>query len=266
MAALLEAVDLEVSLDGRPVLRGVSLALEAGASLVLVGASGSGKTTLLRTCMGLLPARARVAGGLRCTLAGKASRDLRAAGPGTWRRLRRRDFAWIPQEPGTALDPRRSAAAHLRECVAARWGQVDLAGRVAEGFDQVGLPAARAHEYPHQWSGGMQQRLLVAMAAARQPQLLLADEPTSALDGLYQRQLLELLARLRAECGFALVWVTHDLALAPRLGADIAVLAEGRLVEQGSTLAVLQRPQHPATAALAAGQARWPPAAGAVRA
>ncbi|HUX66807.1 MAG TPA: ABC transporter ATP-binding protein [Terriglobales bacterium] len=254
MAALLEICELRVELGRRAVLRGVSLELEAGASRALVGESGSGKSTVLRSCLGLLPAGARAEGQVRWR-----GQNLLACGAGAWRRLRGAAIGWIPQEPATALDPRRTAGAHLRECLRAHGRSMaggELRRRVGAGLEEVGLEAGRAEEYPHQWSGGMQQRLLAAMALAQGPQLLLADEPTSALDTLHQAQLLELVGRLRRERGFALLWVTHDLAVAAAVAGQVSVLQAGVVVEQGTAAEVFLRPRQAYTRALVESQPR----------
>jgi ABC-type glutathione transport system ATPase component len=247
MAALLAVEGLRLSLDGRELLRGVSLELEPGAALTLVGESGSGKTTLLRACMGLWPPRARVSGRLRWQ-----ANDVLGDSEEQWRRRRGRDIAWIPQEPSAALDPRRTTLAHLRESLRVAAASGDAAALLRD----VGLPAARG-VYPHQWSGGMQQRLLVAMALAARPRLLLADEPTSALDPWRQAELLALLGRLRREHGFALLIVTHDLAVAAQAAERVAVLHAGEVVESGLAAQALCRPRTPPALALAEAQPRW---------
>lgn len=264
MAPLLAVTDLHVALGGRPVLHGVSLACEAGETLALVGASGSGKTTLLRALIGLLPAGAETRGAVRYAGVAPAVELLRCPAA-RWRALRGAHIAWIPQAPQAALDPRQSARSHLRECLGAhrRGG----AGEVAGWLERVGLPAERAGEYPHQWSGGMQQRLLVAMALAQRPRLLLADEPTSALDTLRQAQLLELLGERRRGDepggGAALCLVTHDLAVAAVLADQVCVLEAGRIIEQGTAAQVFRHPRHPYTAAMVAHQPTMPAGAAA---
>ncbi len=253
MSALLEIAGLRVSLEGREVLHGVSLALEAGAALALVGESGSGKTTLLRACLGLLPAGAAVAGSLRWD-----GREVLSEGEAGWRRRRGREIAWIPQEPSAALDPRRTTRALLEECLRAA-GAPDAAQAAPRLLAEVGLPADRG-VYPHQWSGGMQQRLLIAMALGGRPRLLLADEPTSALDPWRQADLLALLRRLQVERGFALLLVTHDLAVAAAAAGTVCVLQRGTIVERGAAAQVFGRPRTEGAARLAAAQPRWPPA------
>lgn len=241
MSSLLEIEALTIAATGRPLLSGVSVDVELGSGLALVGGSGSGKTTLLRACMGLLPPGFRVSGRI-----GWQGRDLLRQSGAQWRRTRGREISWIPQEPSAALDPRRTALQHLRE-----------GGARAEELAAVGIEPARAREYPFQWSGGMQQRLLVALALARRSALLLADEPTSALDSIEQARLLALLAEWQQKQGFAMIFVTHDLAVASQVATRVAVLQRGAIVEHGEALAVLRQPRHEHTRILAACQPRW---------
>jgi peptide/nickel transport system ATP-binding protein len=160
----------------------------------------------------------------------------------------------IPQEPQAALDPRQTAAGHVRERL-----RRATPALVADLLAQVALDPARGGEYPFQWSGGMQQRLLVAMALAQRPQLLLADEPTAALDTLRQQELIELLNSLVATGRLpALLVVTHDLDVAARLARTMLVLDQGRLVEQGSARTLLRHPEQAVTRALVARQPAWP--------
>jgi peptide/nickel transport system ATP-binding protein len=237
--------NLSVRLGSRPLLQEVNLHVAAGEAVALVGASGSGKTTLLRACLGLLPAGMRASGE-----ANWGGRNLLQLRPGAWRGVRGREVGWIPQEPASALDPRRTAAEHLAEC-----------GGGKTEWAQAGLEGARQDAYPHEWSGGMQQRLLVAMALARfaagGERLLLADEPTSALDPLHQARLLELLQQLRRQAGFGLLLVTHDLAVAAAATSRVYVLHQGRVVEEGATTEVFLCPRQGVTAAMAAAQPRW---------
>lgn len=251
MEALLEVTGLRVWLGQREIVRGVTLTVPQGATVALVGESGSGKTTLLRALMGLLPAEATVEGSVRLRGgAGAGSMSLLHGSAQHWRTLRRRYLAWIPQEPQAALDPRRSAGAHLRECL----GRGAQAGEAARLMHEVGLDPERGRDYPHQWSGGMQQRLLVAMALARRPRLLLADEPTSALDTLHQAQLLALLRRVREEESLSLLLVTHDLAVAATLADDVCVMADGAILEQGPVRDVFAHPRTAEVARMVAGQ------------
>jgi ABC-type glutathione transport system ATPase component len=237
--------NLSVRLGRRPLLHDVTLQVEAGEAVALVGGSGSGKTTLLRACLGLLPSAMRASG--RVEWRGNNLLQLR---PAAWRRVRGREVGWIPQEPSAALDPRRTAAQPLAEC-----------GGGQPLWAQVGLEATRHEAFPHEWSGGMQQRLLVAMALARfavsGERLLLADEPTSALDPLQQARLLELLDGLRRQAGFGLLLVTHDLAVAAAVTSRVYVMHQGSVVEKGTTSEVFLRPRHGVTAAMMAAQPRW---------
>lgn len=259
MAALLEARGLSVWWRQRPALREMEFAISTGRIVAIVGNSGSGKTTLLRALLGLLPPEARVGGEIWWRGGPGEARDLlrgsAAARERAWRRLRGRRIALVPQEPQDALDPRRRVMDQMRECLG-------RAGDIGARLGEVGLDPARGRDYPHQWSGGMLQRLLIAMALARDPALLLADEPTSALDTLHQAQLLDLFARLRQARGLAIVLVTHDLAVAARLADEAVVLAEGRVVEVGRLPETFLQPRATETAALAAAQLRTAAAAG----
>jgi len=242
---------LSVRLGGRPTLANVSFEIADGDTVALVGASGSGKTTLLRALLGLLPPDATIGGSILWQ-----GRELAGAGEGEWRKMRGSVIGMIPQEPEAALDPRQTAAGHVRE----RLPRTAAAeATVAELLSQVSLDPARGAEYPFQWSGGMQQRLLVAMALAQRPRLLLADEPTAALDTLRQQELIELLTALVARGQLpALLVVTHDLAVAARLARSVLVLDRGAIVEQGIAHAIWQHPAHAVTRALAARQPAWP--------
>ncbi|MGH9482849.1 MAG: ATP-binding cassette domain-containing protein, partial [Terriglobales bacterium] len=174
MGTLLAIRGLEVELGGRRVLQGIGLEVPEGGSVALVGESGGGKSTLLRACMGLLPPGSILGGELQWSPAGTPPVDLLAASPAAWRRLRGAQLALIPQEPSAALDPRRRAGALLRECMGAdrRIPRAARGAAAAAALAAVGIGADRARAYPHQWSGGMQQRLLVAMALARRPRLV----------------------------------------------------------------------------------------------
>ncbi|GEK80671.1 dipeptide ABC transporter ATP-binding protein [Agrococcus baldri] len=260
MSALLTIDDLAVSYrarrERRTVVHGVSLELQRGEVLALVGESGSGKTTIGQSIIGLLPEGGRIErGGVHLELAGGPV-DLTKLAPRAMQQLRGARVALVPQDPGTSLNPVQtigdSVAAPLR---IHRWGTKEaIRRRVLDLLERVGLddPARRARQYPHELSGGMRQRALIAAAIALEPDLIVADEPTSALDVTVQRRILDLLADLRAELGSSVLLITHDLAVAAERADDIAVLRAGRLEEHGAARTVLREPQSDYTAALLA--------------
>jgi ABC-type glutathione transport system ATPase component len=215
------------------LLHGVSLGVEPGGALGVVGESGSGKSLTLRAVMGLLPRGLRATGG-----------TVRFAGTA----------AMIFQDPLTFLDPLMRVGNQVAEVSRAVRGRTRHAARARalELLDTVRLPeaAALARRYPHQLSGGQRQRVLLALALAQEPDLLLCDEPTTALDVTVQREVLELLATLRAERGLSLVFVSHDLAVVAQVCERVVVLREGRVVEEGPTVDVVTRPAHDYTRSL----------------
>jgi len=267
MAALIELRGLTVELPTpsgwiRPV-DDVSFAIETGESLGLVGESGSGKSMLALALMGLLPSGARIHG--EAWLAG-------ANGSGSSRvnlltlpereRVATRgcDIAMIFQEPMTALNPVMRAGAQIAEAIRAHHAGLsreEVNHQVLAALERAAVPEPelRARQYPHQLSGGLRQRVMIAMALAGggdgdAPRLLIADEPTTALDVTVQKQILELLARLRRDLGLTLLFITHDLGVVAQVADRIAVTYAGRIVEEGPAREVLERPQHPYTAGL----------------
>ena len=244
----------------------VSFALDAGESLGLVGESGSGKSMLALALMGLLPPGARVGGeawffGLGASANGEAGSrsNLLALTERERIGVRGRDMAMIFQEPMTALNPVMRVGAQIAEAIRSHHAElsreeVDRAVFAALERAAVPEPALRARQYPHQLSGGLRQRALIAMALAgndgKAPRLLIADEPTTALDVTVQKQILELLARLRRNLGLALLFITHDLGVVAQVADRIAVAYAGRIVEEGPAREVLERPRHPYTAGL----------------
>jgi len=272
MPALIELRGLTVELPTpsgwiRPV-DGVSFALEAGESLGLVGESGSGKSMLALALMGLLPPGARVRGEawLAGANGGKTSRVNLLALPERERvATRGRDVAMIFQEPMTALNPVMRVGAQIAEAIRAHnagLARAEVDRRVLAALDRAAVPepALRARQYPHQLSGGLRQRAMIAMALAAGagdgressggPRLLIADEPTTALDVTVQKQILDLLARLRRDLGLTLLFITHDLGVVAQVADRIAVTYAGRIVEEGPAREVLERPRHPYTAGL----------------
>ena len=251
MTDLLEIRGLCVDIGARRVVDGVDLTVAPGECVGIVGESGSGKSLTLRSVIGLLPRGARRSEGeLRFDGAAYLPADLRGHG-----------IAMVFQEPMTALNPTRRTVDLIadgvlcgrRERLSRRRARQIAVGLMRE----VGVPdpERRAKAYPHELSGGLRQRVMIAMALAGNPRLLLCDEPTTALDVTVQDQILGVLDRLREERGLGLLFVTHDLGVIAQVSQRIAVMYEGRLVEQGGTTEVLAAPKHRYTAALRAAAA-----------
>jgi peptide/nickel transport system ATP-binding protein len=231
-------------------VNGVSFELEAGKVLGILGESGSGKSVTLRALMRLLPpARTRIEGRIRV-----AGHEITAMDEEALRQVRGSKVAMIFQEPMTALDPVFTIGVQIAETIVRHEGvSYDAARRRAlELLEMVQIPSAarRLKSYPHELSGGMRQRAMIALALSCRPSVLLADEPTTALDVTVQIQIILLLRQLQQELGMAVVFVTHDVGVAVEVADRIAVMYAGRLVELGPTEAVIDRPAHPYTAAL----------------
>ncbi|MEU3164995.1 ABC transporter ATP-binding protein [Streptosporangium sp. NPDC006930] len=234
---------------GRPILETVFLTCGKGEIVGLVGESGSGKSMTLRTAVGLTPPRSRVEG--RVLVAG---RDVLGAPASVLREMRSRTTAMIFQDPRAHINPFQRIGAFLTEGLRVHRGLPrGKALAVAAGLlDEVGLPDPGRHlrQYPHELSGGMLQRVMIAAALAGEPELLLADEPTTALDVTTQAEIMAILLRLRRERGLAIVLVTHDLDLAAAVCDRIHVMYAGSIVEVADADALHRRPRHPYTAAL----------------
>lgn len=252
--AMLEIDQLRLVLRGPPrdvvLLESVSLSLAAGRTLALVGESGSGKSLTALAVLGLLPAKIRPVGG-SIRLDG---RDLLALSERELGRLRGARMAMVFQEPMTALNPVLPVGHQVAEPLGLHAG---LRGRTArmrvrELLASVGLsdPDRVLRSYPHELSGGMCQRVVIAMALACRPGLLIADEPTTALDVTVQAQIVDLLVRLQREQGMAVLFITHDLALAGQFADEVAVLYAGRVVERAPTPALFAQARHPYTLGL----------------
>lgn len=248
---VLEVVDLQVSVgDHLVAVHDVSLAIGRGESVGLVGESGSGKTLTCRAVLGLLPATGEVDRG-RIVLGGT---DLTEATRRTWNDVRGSRLGAVFQDSASYLNPSLTVGHQLAEQLRVKAGLSKRAAheRAVELFGEVGLhdPASVFHQYPHELSGGMQQRVLIAIAISCEPELLIADEATTALDVVVQAEILALLRRLRATHGLSLLLVTHDLAVVAETCERILVMYGGQVVESGTTEEVLARPRHPYTQAL----------------
>jgi oligopeptide/dipeptide ABC transporter ATP-binding protein len=261
MKSLLEVRGLTVELPTaagwvRPV-NDVSLSIGAGECLGLVGESGSGKTMLSLALMGLLPFGARVGG--TATIEGSAGRlkTLTGLSEREWRDVRGRDIAMIFQEPMTALNPVIRVGVQIDEAIRAHETSLsshEVRRRMLDALRRAAVPEpeTRAQQFPHQLSGGLRQRAMIAMALAGGPRLLIADEPTTALDVTVQKQILDLLDRLRRELKLGLLFITHDLGVVAQVADRIAVVYAGRVVEQGPVREVFAKPSHPYTRGLLA--------------
>lgn len=233
-------------------LNGVSLRITAGRSLGIVGESGSGKSTLARLVMALdTPTSGSV------QLLG---RDLHALPPAELRTARR-DFQMVFQDPYGSLDPRQTIARIVTEPLQAQGAtsRAEQQARAAEVLDQVGLRRSDLAKYPHEFSGGQRQRVAIARAIVTRPRLVVADEPVSALDVSVQAQVLNLLQDLQRDFGITYLLISHDLAVVSHLCDEVAVLYQGRIVEQGPPDTVFGQPQHPYTRTLVHAVPRLPP-------
>ncbi|HEY4201290.1 MAG TPA: ABC transporter ATP-binding protein [Devosiaceae bacterium] len=229
------------------VVREVSLAVGQRESVGIVGESGSGKSTLARALLGLLPERTSLIQGGHLTIAG---RDVTHYGPSQWESVRGNPVAMVFQDPLSYLNPVARVAAQIGESVRRHDPRVDRAQRVAELLALVKLPAAAARAYPHELSGGMRQRALLAVALGCRPKLLVADEPTTALDITTQAEILDLLKSLRDELDMGLLVISHDLSVISAACERLYVMYAGRMVEWGNTPAIFGQPAHPYTSGL----------------
>jgi oligopeptide/dipeptide ABC transporter ATP-binding protein len=236
----------------RPV-NDVSFALNEGETLGIVGESGSGKTMLSLALMGLEPHGARHSG--EAWLRAPKPQNILESSPDELRAIRGRDIAMIFQEPMTALNPVLRVGEQVAEVIREHESGADekeIQSRVLQALERAALPEPerRARQYPHQLSGGLRQRVMIAMALAAGPRILIADEPTTALDVTVQKQILELLAKLRRELQLSLLFITHDLGVVAQVADRVAVMYAGRVVEHGPVMEVLRAPRHPYTAGL----------------
>ncbi|MFE9854169.1 dipeptide ABC transporter ATP-binding protein [Streptomyces sp. NPDC005780] len=259
--SLVEVTDLSISFGDVHAVRGLSFSLEAGGALGVVGESGSGKSASAYALLGLHRGTgAKVGGSIRV-----AGVDVQAAGDAELRGLRGAKAAMVFQDPLSSLDPYYAVGDQIAQVyrVHHRVSRRAARARAVEVLDRVGIPDAvrRSRSRPHEFSGGMRQRALIAMALACEPELLIADEPTTALDVTVQAQILDLLHDLRRETGMGLLLVTHDVGVAAESVDDVLVMRSGTAVERGPVAEVLGAPREPYTKALLAAVPRIAPAA-----
>lgn len=254
---ILEVKDLEVAFNTQEgkvtAVDGVSLTLYRGQSLAIVGESGSGKSTTAHAIINLLPGTGHIAGG-QILLDGQ---DLAKASEKEMQAIRGRKIGFVPQDPMSNLNPVWSIGFQVEEAIKANGiatERKEVKARAIEVLKQAGLQDAdrRMKQFPHQFSGGMRQRVLIGMGLAADPQLLIADEPTSALDVTVQRVILDHLESLTRELGTTLLFITHDLGLAAERAEQLVVMYKGKVVESGPSVQILEHPQHPYTQRLVA--------------
>lgn len=250
-APLLDIENLHITFESTTgaveAVRGFDLTLYPGQSVAIVGESGSGKSTAAMSILGLLPSNGKVTGGT-ITFDGQ---DLTALDEKGWQAVRGSQIGLVPQDPMSNLNPVWRIGTQIEESLRANHVVEGSKRheRVVELLEEAGLPDAqrRAQQYPHEFSGGMRQRALIAIGLAARPKLLIADEPTSALDVTVQKKILDHLKRLTSELGTALLFITHDLGLAAERADFVVVMHRGRIVEKGPSLKILRQPGHPYT-------------------
>jgi oligopeptide/dipeptide ABC transporter ATP-binding protein len=248
---LLKVEDLAVSIGGQEIVSNVAFEIGAGQCLGLVGETGSGKSMTCRVLIGMLPyIGGRVTRG-RATFDGI---DLTRLNERAWRDLRGRRIGFIPQSSLSGLDPLMTVGRQLTETIAQIGGEGSERAAAEELLDRVQMPHSRHvfDSYPHELSGGMRQRVMIALGISGNPDLLVADEPTTALDVTVQREILDLLADLRRQTQMTVLLITHDLGVVLTMTDSVAIMYAGQTVESGRSAEVLEHPAHPYTQALLA--------------
>ncbi|MFT8363205.1 MAG: ABC transporter ATP-binding protein [Sporolactobacillus sp.] len=252
MTKLLEVNDLQVQFDifGAQVqaVRGVSFSLEKGETLAIVGESGSGKSVTSKALMGLIP---NPPGKIKSGNILFEGTDIVANSEKQWMKLRGKDISMIFQDPMTALNPTMKVGKQIMEglILHQHMSKTDARTRAIELLKQVGIPnpEKRVEEYPHQFSGGMRQRVVIAIALACNPKILIADEPTTALDVTIQAQILDLMREIQKDTGTAIILITHDLGVVANMAQRVAVMYGGKIVETGTLDEIFYQPKHPYT-------------------
>ena len=242
---------VEYTSDGQIVqaVNGVSFDLQKGRTIGLVGETGAGKTTIAKTIMRILPDRAAHIRGGQVLLDGK---DLLTTSEEEMRKVRGDRISMVFQDPMTALNPTMRVGDQIAEVIIHHndISQAESEKRAGQMLEMVGIPAGRYREYPHQFSGGMKQRVVIAMALACTPDILLADEPTTALDVTIQAQVLDMINDLKQKNNTSMILITHDLGVVAQVCDDVAVIYAGQIVERGSKEQVFDHPHHPYTIGL----------------
>lgn len=254
MPSLLEVKNLNISFRAHnrltEAVKGISFSMEAGRTLAVVGESGSGKSVSAMALTRLLPPPPT------CKVEGEAffnGESLLDASIARMQKIRGKEIAYIFQEPGSSLNPTFTVGFQIAEAVKLHRPDVqDVRLHVAQALERVGIRDAqkRYKAYPHELSGGMQQRVMIAMALACEPSLLIADEPTTALDVTIQKQIMDLLKQLKSESAMSILLITHNFGIVKDFADDVLVMFRGHIVEQGTVESVLKDPQHPYTKAL----------------
>ena len=244
-------LSVETAYDSRTLVNSISLDIEKGEAIGVVGESGSGKTLSALSILGLLPRGVQISSGSIVY----NGNDLVTSNAETLRSIRGREISMIYQDPMTALNPVMKLGDQLREVIDSHQPKSpDINQMIFDAFKEVGIPDPdRAfHSYPHEFSGGMRQRVMIAMALILSPELLIADEPTTALDVTIQQQILALVLEERRKRNMSMLWITHDLGVVANLVDKVIVMYAGRIVEIGSVERIFKEPQHPYTAGLLA--------------
>ena len=247
--ALLEAHDLvvEYAEGGARAVDGVSLDVDEGEVVGLVGESGCGKSTLGRALLGLLPDDAKLGGAVRYN-----GRDLYALPAKDRRALRGRELALVFQDPMTRLDPLMTVGDHFAGLLRAHGVKDDAAERARKALAEVGVPPDRVVQYPHEFSGGMRQRIMIALSLVLGPKFIVADEPTTSLDVIVEAQIIDLLRRLQRRRGLGVLLITHNLGLVAEVADRVLVMYAGKVVESAKVDDLFRTPSHPYTQGLLA--------------